>query len=108
MYAQEGEVIPVSVTIGDKVLVPEYGGTKLKFEDEVSEYLVCQIECCLRTCDCISPASLPRNTFSFEMVISLENLTAESLTDPCKPPSNLAAELIINGCCKSAVTDNIT
>ncbi|CAI8013164.1 10 kDa heat shock protein, mitochondrial [Geodia barretti] len=29
-----GEVVPVSVTIGDTVLVPEYGGTKLKFDDE--------------------------------------------------------------------------
>ena len=25
----------MSVTVGDRVLVPEYGGTKLKFDDEV-------------------------------------------------------------------------
>lgn len=28
-------MVPVSVAIGDKVLVPEYGGTKLTFDDEV-------------------------------------------------------------------------
>lgn len=27
-----GNVIPVSVTVGDKVLLPEYGGTKISME----------------------------------------------------------------------------
>lgn len=31
---KEGEIVPVTVAVGDKVLVPEYGGTKLTFEDE--------------------------------------------------------------------------
>ena len=29
------QVIPVSVSVGDKVLLPEYGGTKLSLDDEV-------------------------------------------------------------------------
>ena len=29
------QVIPVSVSVGDKVLLPEYGGTKLTLDDEV-------------------------------------------------------------------------
>ena len=38
---QEGDVIPNSVGVGDKVLVPEYGGTKLVFDEEVSNsYIV--------------------------------------------------------------------
>lgn len=28
-------MIPMSVAVGDKVLVPEYGGTKLTFDNEV-------------------------------------------------------------------------
>jgi len=32
---QDGNTIPVTVKVGDKVLVPEYGGTKLTFEEEV-------------------------------------------------------------------------
>ena len=28
-------MVPMSVSVGDTVLVPEYGGTKLKFDDEV-------------------------------------------------------------------------
>lgn len=33
---QLGEAIPNSVVQGDKVLVPEYGGTKVIFEDQVT------------------------------------------------------------------------
>ncbi|XP_068670449.1 10 kDa heat shock protein, mitochondrial-like [Montipora capricornis] len=29
-----GNVIPVSVTVGDKVLLPEYGGTKISMEEK--------------------------------------------------------------------------
>lgn len=36
MYVQEGDVIANSVTVGDKVLVPEYGGTKIVFAEEAS------------------------------------------------------------------------
>ena len=32
---QEGELVPLGVKVGDKVLVPEYGGTKLTFDDKV-------------------------------------------------------------------------
>ena len=28
--------MPNSVSVGDKILVPEYGGTKVVFEDQVS------------------------------------------------------------------------
>ncbi|KAL4222515.1 10 kda heat shock protein [Mactra antiquata] len=31
---KDGKVIPVSVTVGDKVLLPEYGGTKVQLEDQ--------------------------------------------------------------------------
>jgi chaperonin GroES len=30
----EGELIPPSVKVGDKVLLPEYGGTKVELEDQ--------------------------------------------------------------------------
>ena len=36
----EGETVPVLVKVGDKVLVPEYGGTKLTFEDKVHDRLL--------------------------------------------------------------------
>lgn len=31
-----GEIQPVSVKVGDKVLLPEYGGTKVVLDDKVS------------------------------------------------------------------------
>ncbi|KAL3831353.1 hypothetical protein ACJMK2_023106 [Sinanodonta woodiana] len=31
---QSGEVVPVSVKVGDKVLLPEYGGTKVTLEEK--------------------------------------------------------------------------
>ncbi len=31
---REGEVIPVSVKEGDKVLLPEYGGSQVKLENK--------------------------------------------------------------------------
>ncbi|GAB6030469.1 10 kda heat shock protein [Chamberlinius hualienensis] len=31
---QSGDVVPVSVKPGDVVLLPEYGGTKINFEDK--------------------------------------------------------------------------
>ena len=40
-FPQDGEVIPISVAVGDKVLVPEYGGTKLKFDEEVINAMEC-------------------------------------------------------------------
>lgn len=36
-------MIPMSVAVGDKVLVPEYGGTKLTFDNEVK--IVCAYVC---------------------------------------------------------------
>ncbi|XP_057292876.1 10 kDa heat shock protein, mitochondrial-like isoform X2 [Hydractinia symbiolongicarpus] len=35
---QNGNTVPVSVKAGDKVLLPEYGGTKLEIEDQ--EYVI--------------------------------------------------------------------
>lgn len=32
---QTGGIIPVSVNVGDKVLLPEYGGTKVTMEEKV-------------------------------------------------------------------------
>lgn len=32
---QDGEIHPVSVKVGEKVLLPEYGGTKIVLEDKV-------------------------------------------------------------------------
>ena len=32
---QDGKVVPVCVNVGDKVLLPEYGGTKVEFEEKV-------------------------------------------------------------------------
>lgn len=31
---RDGEIIPVSVTVGDKVLLPEYGGLQVKIDGE--------------------------------------------------------------------------
>lgn len=31
---KDGHVIPISVKVGDKVLLPEYGGTKVVLEDQ--------------------------------------------------------------------------
>jgi chaperonin GroES len=31
---RDGDVIPVSVAVGDKVLLPEYGGLQLKLDGE--------------------------------------------------------------------------
>ena len=31
---ESGNVVPVSVAVGDKVLLPEYGGTKLNINDQ--------------------------------------------------------------------------
>lgn len=36
---QKGEVQPMSVKVGEKVLLPEYGGTKVVLEDKVSSAL---------------------------------------------------------------------
>ncbi|CAH8554228.1 unnamed protein product [Schistosoma turkestanicum] len=35
---EKGEVVPVCVNVGDKVFLPEYGGTKVVLED--SEYFL--------------------------------------------------------------------
>lgn len=29
-----GDLIPISLSVGDKVLLPEFGGTKVKLDDE--------------------------------------------------------------------------
>lgn len=34
-FFQNGEIQPVSVKVGEKVLLPEYGGTKIVLEDKV-------------------------------------------------------------------------
>lgn len=41
---QKGEVHPVSVKVGEKVLLPEYGGTKVVLDDKVQiSYLVVNV-----------------------------------------------------------------
>lgn len=35
LSSQDGKTVPMAVKVGDKVLVPEYGGTKLTFDEEV-------------------------------------------------------------------------
>ena len=34
-FLQSGNIIPVSVNEGDKVLLPEYGGTKINLDEKV-------------------------------------------------------------------------
>lgn len=36
---QDGKTVPISVAIGDKVLLPEYGGTKIEFDDQVCAHV---------------------------------------------------------------------
>jgi len=36
---QKGVVIPVCVKVGDQVMLPEYGGTKVKFDDDKEYHL---------------------------------------------------------------------
>ena len=36
-FQQSGGIVPVSVNIGDKVLLPEYGGTKVEMEEKASK-----------------------------------------------------------------------
>ena len=33
--SQNGETIPMSVKVGDSVVLPEYGGQTMKFDDKV-------------------------------------------------------------------------
>merc|ERR1712086_90765 len=33
-FSQTGTVVPMSVSVGDKVLLPEYGGSPLKLDEE--------------------------------------------------------------------------
>ena len=33
---ENGTIVPTTVSVGDKVLLPEYGGTKVTLDDEVS------------------------------------------------------------------------
>lgn len=40
---EDGEVISNNVAVGDKVLVPEYGGTKIVLEDQVSFLLAATV-----------------------------------------------------------------
>merc|ERR1712146_749823 len=37
-YNTTGSLVPMSVSVGDKVLLPEYGGSPLKFDED--EYVV--------------------------------------------------------------------
>jgi len=36
--SDSGSLIPPTVTVGEKVLLPEYGGTKVTLDDEVSQF----------------------------------------------------------------------
>jgi len=37
---QQGKIIPLSVKVGDFVLLPEYGGSQIKTDEEEAEYLL--------------------------------------------------------------------
>lgn len=39
-FFQDGKVTPVCVKVGDKVLLPEYGGTKVVLEDKVRTFVM--------------------------------------------------------------------
>ena len=38
-WFQDGNNVPVSVNVGDKVLLPEFGGTKINFEEKVNGFI---------------------------------------------------------------------
>lgn len=38
-FLQQGEHVPLSVKIGDKVILPEYGGTKVELEESTEYHL---------------------------------------------------------------------
>lgn len=42
---QDGKVTPVCVNVGDKVLLPEYGGTKIVLEDKVRTFAMIRLIC---------------------------------------------------------------
>ncbi len=37
---QDGKVTPICVQVGDKVLLPEYGGTKVVLDDKVRSLVI--------------------------------------------------------------------
>lgn len=39
MNEQDGQLVPVTLKAGDNVLLPEYGGTKVKLDDKVEYQL---------------------------------------------------------------------
>ena len=43
MILQNGDIVPVSVKEGDKVLLPEYGGTKITLDEKVILYMFCRL-----------------------------------------------------------------
>jgi len=58
---QKGEFIPPCVSVGEKILLPEYGGTKINFDDKVMYsvrtsplfYKICYVHgCCGNTTVC--------------------------------------------------------
>ena len=44
-FLQSGNIIPVSVKEGDKVLLPEYGGTKINLDEKVIYLLLDWNDC---------------------------------------------------------------
>lgn len=38
-FLQNGDVVPLSIKIGDSVLLPEYGGTKVEIEEDKEYHL---------------------------------------------------------------------
>lgn len=36
---KSGEILPLSIRVGNKVFLPEYGGTKVVLNDEIISYL---------------------------------------------------------------------
>ena len=40
LHFQEGKLIPNDVKVGDQVLLPEFGGTKIVIEDQVMHRII--------------------------------------------------------------------
>jgi chaperonin GroES len=54
---KDGQIIPVSVKPGDRVLLPEYGGNKVKFDETDKEYVLYRDEDILGVLDSGSAAA---------------------------------------------------
>ena len=66
MFIQKGDVIPIAVKVGDQVLLPEYGGTKVEIEEK--EYHLFRESDLLAKIDPWIPNALELNWGTVEIV----------------------------------------